>query len=224
MLRSFLTKDIYVVQVAPITGVSGANYYFDYDIKKAFYTIITENSEGEFIDVFSEYVYVTKNNEKKWVYPRKMASIGNYMIIKSDVILKYMQVPNDIITKEELLALYAQFNSKTINCDDFILNYILELNYKIMKSDLKSGEKEVAIEKLIKLTQEYSKALIDLKDGQENSNNEYDESRIKLLFSKELIELENELGFSNEMKKSEIESTTDDVITTLKLSQIRVGK
>ncbi|MDD6272968.1 MAG: hypothetical protein PUA90_05670 [bacterium] len=220
----FETKNLYLVYVAPVRGTMGINNKIVLNEDNGFYTIITYNDiDEEYIDVFTGYVYLLSSDLDSKPIWFKLDKVGSYCITKKELLAKYLDKPHKNMSIKELENLYARFNSKPLEVNDLILNTILNLNYKIISSSLKSNDKVIALEMLTRITNEYTQALLEYRNGTCSSNNDYDEIKIRVSFAKKLINFEKDFGLL-ELNQDEANKLSEDIIAVLKLSQIRLGE
>ena len=217
----FETKNLYLVYVAPIRGIMGVSNKIVLNENDGFYTIITY--DGEYIDVFTKYVYLLSSDLDRKPAWYKLDAVGSYCITKKELLVRYLDKPHKNISIKELENLYVRFNSKSLEVNDLILNTILNLNYKIISSSLKSNDKVIALEMLTRITNEYTQALLEYRNGTSSSNNDYDETKIRASFARKLINFEKDFGLL-ELSLDETNKLSEDVIAVLKLSKIRLGE
>ncbi|MGM9877390.1 MAG: hypothetical protein ACI33S_01955 [Bacilli bacterium] len=220
----FETKNLYLVYVAPIIGTMGINNRIVLNEDNGFYTIITyDDIDEEYIDVFTGYEYLFLSDLERKPTWYKLDAVGSYCITKKELLVRYLDVPHKNISIKELENLYVRFNSKSLEVNDLILNAILNLNYKIISSSLKSNDKVIALEMLTRITNEYTQALLEYRNGTSSSNNDYNETKIRASFARELINFEKNFGLL-ELSIDEANKLSEDVIAVLKLSKIRLGE
>lgn len=189
------TKDLYIVKIKNIKSVRENAFYKVSTFSKGYYYIAARKEYDYFIDIFTNESYKdSKSLDHTDIYP------GLEVPTSSKSILLLMKTKSSKISKEELIDILNsknRDNKRSVSNMDIFLNSILMLNSKIKASGLSMLEKNQYISRLLSLSDEYTSAMLSLKNGEFNDgNNQINELKIKERFFRRLIEIENELYMS----------------------------
>ncbi|MGM9877395.1 MAG: hypothetical protein ACI33S_01980 [Bacilli bacterium] len=122
------------------------------------------------------------------------------------------------ISLDELTHILDSKNKNSVVETDYFLQSVLSIKSKVLYSNLSDNIKKEVIKSLELLVEEYTTALIAVKEGRyHNSNNEVSEFKIKERFFKRLIEIEQRFNLYSDVNTKDLEKFKKEAIRLLKL-------
>ncbi|MDD6272966.1 MAG: hypothetical protein PUA90_05660 [bacterium] len=212
------TKDLYIVGITTIDKVKlkyhGKKEYFfasDESDEKVLY-IPAIKSDDEFTELFTDEIYEA---QESLVYDE--IKEGKKFVLSYEPVTRYMGTISATISLDELTQIVRYKNEKMRLDEDYFLQSINAIYYRLSKSTLSSEMKDEITCKLISLSDEYVSALITLKEGgYESSNNEVSELIIKEKFFKRLIAIEQRINLYSNISSTELMNSRDKLRRLLK--------
>ncbi|MGM9877393.1 MAG: hypothetical protein ACI33S_01970 [Bacilli bacterium] len=202
------TKNLYIVGITTIVkvknkGIRQKEYFFDSNEELLYIPAI--KSDDGFVELFTDELYETNES---LVYDE--IEEGKKFVLSYEPVTRYMGTISATISLDELTQIVRYKNEKMRLDEDYFLQSINAIYYRLSKSTLSSEIKDEITDKLISLSEEYILALIALKEGKyENSNNEVSELNIKMKFFKRLIAIEQRINLYSNISSTELMNSRD---------------
>lgn len=203
------TNNLYIVGITTIVKVKNKRtrqkeYFFDSNEEELLYIPAIKSDDG-FVELFTDELYETNES---LVYDK--VEEGKKFVLSYEPVTRYMGTISATISLDELTQIVRYKNEKMRLDEDYFLQSINAIYYRLSKSTLSSEIKDEITDKLISLSEEYILALIALKEGKyENSNNEVSELNIKMKFFKRLIAIEQRINLYSSISSTELMNSRD---------------
>ena len=203
------TKNLYIVGITTIVKVKNnlnrqKEYFFYSDEENLIYIPAIKSDDG-FVELFTDELYETKES-----LAHDEIEEGKKFVISYEPVTRYMGTISATISLDELTQIVRYKNENMRLDEDYFLQSINAIYYRLTKSTLSSEMKDEITDKLISLSEEYILALIAFKEGKyENSNNVVSELIIKEKFFKRLVAIEQRINLYSNISSTELMNSRD---------------